>query len=596
MRFMKCVLVLVALLCFSLSSFHASVEGSADQLVWSFGTGGTIVDLSVLADVDGDGVQDVLASSQDNNLYLLSGASGKRIWNFLGPAATVGAVAVKDFTGDGKDDVVVGFENGVIYGLNVATGRPLYRVELGVRLHKITAFDGVRVLILTENYIGLVEVPRGLVFKSDVGWEVKQVATVPDITGDGKPDVAFSAYYYDRYGEYIKFRLYNGADLQLIAENTYRIYESLKAIVLLLVPDISGDNYPDIVLGGSTYAFPDKSFLAVFSGATGKLIYTVVREGRFNYALGYALGISDRATILIGVGADLVAIDGSRGNTIWTASLGGGGVTSIARVPKSLESSADDIVVGTENLVARIDGKTGTIRWTYPIRGGCQLALIPSKSPGGFDIIIGSADRFVYRLAGLLKYSAKLTLSASALTLKEGESVVAEGLLVCEGPQDLARITASNAEIRVLVMRPDTTNETKVVKTNDKGYYSFAIKADVPGNWTVKASWAGDENYEPATATLTISVLSTTEVVGIMDELKQLRSSLTELSARVSSLMDELKQLRSSLTELSARVSSLERERSSVWVRSDVAVVLASAMIITSTAIAVSIVRRSKHR
>jgi hypothetical protein len=91
------------------------------QLLWSFGAGGPVRSSPTLEDVDGDGLRDVAFGSDDGNLYVLD-RWGRRIWNFStgGPVRSSPAVAGLDKVPG--NEVVFGSFDGKIYSLSPRGG------------------------------------------------------------------------------------------------------------------------------------------------------------------------------------------------------------------------------------------------------------------------------------------------------------------------------------------------------------------------------------------------------------------------------------------------------------------------------------------
>ncbi len=115
---------------------------------------GQMVD--ILADVDGDEKDDVIVSSWENAVIVLSGADGSRIWKTSVGTTNGGDVwtarAIDDLNEDGRQDVIAGSFDTFVY-----------------------AFDGD---------------DGELLWSHGTGNRVFSVASVGDLTGDGAPEVA----------------------------------------------------------------------------------------------------------------------------------------------------------------------------------------------------------------------------------------------------------------------------------------------------------------------------------------------------------------------------------------------------------------------
>ncbi|HMO11848.1 MAG TPA: FG-GAP-like repeat-containing protein, partial [Actinotalea sp.] len=94
------------------------------QVVWSS---------PALADLNGDGAQDVVVGSggywgEPNGRVVtaLNGKTGTVLWQAATPARVVGSPSLADVTGDGKPDVFVVTHGGYLVGLNGANGQQLW--------------------------------------------------------------------------------------------------------------------------------------------------------------------------------------------------------------------------------------------------------------------------------------------------------------------------------------------------------------------------------------------------------------------------------------------------------------------------------------
>jgi len=99
-----------------------------DEVVWDLATG----------DIDGDGESELVAGSQDKNVYLLT-SGGDLLWRYAARAA-VYTVALADLEGDGQGEVIAGSDDNNIYALS-SHGRLLWRYTTGSRVTEVVAQD-----------------------------------------------------------------------------------------------------------------------------------------------------------------------------------------------------------------------------------------------------------------------------------------------------------------------------------------------------------------------------------------------------------------------------------------------------------------------
>lgn len=186
----------------------AGSGGPTGTILWTNAMSNTVHAVERIADVDGDGVNDVVAGiwNSTGTVFCFSGVDGGTIWS-----APVGAyayvmhlAALDDVDGDGFEDVAVGsFDNKAV----VLSGR-----------------DGSLVWSTTVGTLN--------------GGDIWKVGRVEDVTGDGVNDVVAGSFDYHVY-------LFDGVsgDSVWVYNTGHRLY------FVDGVGDISGNGVPDVVAG-----------------------------------------------------------------------------------------------------------------------------------------------------------------------------------------------------------------------------------------------------------------------------------------------------------------------------------------------------------
>jgi hypothetical protein len=102
------------------------LDGETGLQVWQFSLGSSsITHLSIIEDIDGDGLDDILVCSFDNSFYCVSGANGNQIWSRFFGNFTWSSQAIPDLNGDQQQDVVVACRNDILYVLDGTDGTSL---------------------------------------------------------------------------------------------------------------------------------------------------------------------------------------------------------------------------------------------------------------------------------------------------------------------------------------------------------------------------------------------------------------------------------------------------------------------------------------
>lgn len=111
------------------------IDGETGIQVWLFNLGSSgINQLSLIEDVDGDGLDDILVCSFNSTFYCISGATGVPIWFKTVGNFSWSAQAIEDINGDGQQDVIMACRNDILYILDGSNGASLleYPMNSGV--------------------------------------------------------------------------------------------------------------------------------------------------------------------------------------------------------------------------------------------------------------------------------------------------------------------------------------------------------------------------------------------------------------------------------------------------------------------------------
>jgi hypothetical protein len=173
--------------------------GDDGHLLWQRPLQGTIWNLTLINDVTGDGIREVVAAQLSTNLNCLNGATGAVVWS-VAHASQQRVATLDDVNGDGVQDIVIGF-NGtracrVCSGLtgttlwNTPTSDWTWAVD---RIADVTE-DGVNDVVAGDfdGYVYLLDGVTGGIFWSWLNPTADKVMTirgVPDLNGNGVPDV-----------------------------------------------------------------------------------------------------------------------------------------------------------------------------------------------------------------------------------------------------------------------------------------------------------------------------------------------------------------------------------------------------------------------
>jgi HYDIN/CFA65/VesB-like, Ig-like domain/Secretion system C-terminal sorting domain/PQQ-like domain len=100
------------------------IDGETGQEVWTYNPGFTgTIQISLINDINGDGIDEVLLADLSSQMQCISGADGSVLWSYP-MAYQYGVAQVPDLNNDGVNDVITGDQNGTFYCIE-GTGTPL---------------------------------------------------------------------------------------------------------------------------------------------------------------------------------------------------------------------------------------------------------------------------------------------------------------------------------------------------------------------------------------------------------------------------------------------------------------------------------------
>jgi hypothetical protein len=239
------------------------LDGADGSVIWRFiGAGDALGHTVALRDQDGDGLADVLFCGWDNEhrVFCVSGAgevAGQQLWARDTGASNYTATLIDDVTGDGVGEVVVGTwqASNQVLCLDGATGATVWTFHNGsynyiMRLVTVDDVDGdgwrdvavgswSRALPVISGRTGLA------IWTSYAGTlnggDFWTVARTDDVDGDGVGEVCGGSFDGNVY-------LFSGAD----GDTLWAYDTGHRVFAVAGAPDLSGNGLPD-VLGGTQY-------------------------------------------------------------------------------------------------------------------------------------------------------------------------------------------------------------------------------------------------------------------------------------------------------------------------------------------------------
>jgi outer membrane protein assembly factor BamB len=174
------------------------IDGQTGKFLWQHPTEQPNMGGLVAADLDRDGLPDVVATSSDGHVYALRGKDGKPLWKTASNQyPSVSQPTVADLDGDGKLQVLVTTEQGQLFALNGADGSLIWSPDIVGNMK-----TAGRATVASRNRRKLVLAPMGSngavafdwlsrteIWRSPEGYPTIATPVVADLVHDGRQQV-----------------------------------------------------------------------------------------------------------------------------------------------------------------------------------------------------------------------------------------------------------------------------------------------------------------------------------------------------------------------------------------------------------------------
>ena len=426
----------------------AAISGRGDRRLWERDPGGLVEALPLLADVDGDGVADALVGTSEKTVAALSGRDGHVLWTAPVSAPVNGALAQADI--GGVPAVVATTADGRVHALAAATGHALWSAPVGAGGFACGAvvadLDGDGAAdVLVGGADGVVRALAGRTGRQLWSWRAGgAVRAGPALRAraDGPPDVVVGTA--DGWVQALSGR--DGA-----LRWTRKMGEGTLAAEAPLCADLDGDGVADVLCacGGELVALEGETGRPLahtaerFVEAQHPLLVRRQRGLDVVYAATSAVvARAWRAPVKAAGGARVSAAGGGR---LWAVATGAA-ITASAAVG-ALGGERAAVVVGSLDGRVYAVGADGKRLWTRTLGSPCGAspALGDLTHAGKLDVVVGTSGGRVVALDG--------ATGATRWDVDAGSAVVASPLVTaCASGPDGMRVIVGTRGGRLLAL------------------------------------------------------------------------------------------------------------------------------------------------
>ncbi|MDD1776650.1 MAG: PQQ-binding-like beta-propeller repeat protein [Candidatus Helarchaeota archaeon] len=346
-----------------------------------------------LKDLTGDGIEDILAGSNDHTIYLLNGKNGTQIWNFTADGAIL-AILVEDVSGDSSPEILIGTDNATVFILN-KDGSVVRTFSVGSSLdrlifHKLTATGLSYILVGRDNTLSVFNDTGTLYWNRTLKGTINDLV-VADVNGDGYQEIGVATSKYKIY-------LLNGTNGNVIWDIiTEESPTSLKS------GNFRGDSKKELLYS------TDQDYCVILDVTAG----AQVSQFTTNSAIGglYTANLTGDSfdDIIISTGLitpyNLSAIAGNTFNLLWNfiSPLGFSIITPINYLPQNY----DEVIVSTiNNSVYLLNGTSGAPKYNFAIsRSVNRLVLSDLTQDGVKEFIFAASNNHILTINGTSRKS-----------------------------------------------------------------------------------------------------------------------------------------------------------------------------------------------
>ena len=336
---------------------------------WTVNVGGRIESPPVAADINNDGVEEIIVGSRETNKLYAITQSGSILWEYDAGGQVIRNPAIGDVDGDGDHEIVFNARNGfmrvldhmgrLVWEKDLAGGDELYCAPA---LADLTKDGKLEILVGSKGFKKFYAFDHAgnQLWEAPIGAIGENTAAVADIDGDGVLEIVMTSEDEVLYGIYA----WKGDGTPLWV---YQVEQGDRFNAAPSIGDIDADGYLDVVAGG---AYEGRVYCLYDTGAAKWVFDTGERVRVSKAALGDLTGDGMLETVFTLRRTGKIFCVDFRGDTVWVADLTGEVLHGfLPEDPVLADATGDgkpDVVIGGSNgRIYVLNGADGSIAWTY---------------------------------------------------------------------------------------------------------------------------------------------------------------------------------------------------------------------------------------